>query len=670
MNKKRKKIMYYIILSFVMLSWLFGGLVVKASENPIIHYIFDKQMVKANEEFSLTLILENYHDLATIQFVCDVDEEIFIPISKNEEYFLEPTLSLFDKDEIYENTYLESEKILKFVAITKGGKSYDYSGLNQVFTINFKAKKDINKVEEYFHESDLGGSRVLLIDKKAKEIKASINYNEVLKATWEKDLYEVEVFGTLPNVLNDIKVLNRQISEYKIEVIVDELTMEVTGSFVLKVKIYDYITSQIIYLAKPIKIVDTIAPVIETINDIVILEDVKIELCNFEYFKVMDNYDKNPSLLYKYYNNKDEEIQSLTEFKKYLKTNNIGRISLKAIDSSNNQSVEKSVIVQIKDTTAPYINEITSLEVVDTEIEEFNLESLFVIKDNYDLNPKLMYKIITNNNLTYYDYREALNMLYDITIEYWTLDESNNESKHYNLNIKLKDTISPIIKNVNDIVIADEDLYLYLNNHHLLEKDFEISDNFNKGLKLNIVYYDNEQVLTETEFFNNLQRGKSGSIRYQVVDSFGNKSEEVLQKVSVIDDTAPVIKINNLEDQQQYLGPIKIDYVIEDNIDKELDLVVLVNGNPYSGEELIDFSEYTLVITATDKSGNKTVKEISFEIVEENFFGCIDGFDCAENNYAVGLIIGIVIVVIVGVVVTLEIFYIKKKKKEESYLEE
>ena len=670
MNKKRKKIMYYIILSFVMLSWLFGGLVVKASENPIIHYIFDKQMVKANEEFSLTLILENYHDLATIQFVCDVDEEIFIPVSKNEEYFLEPTLSLFDKDEIYENTYLESEKILKFVAITKGGKSYDYSGLNQVFTINFKAKKDINKVEEYFHESDLGGSRVLLIDKKAKEIKASINYNEVLKATWEKDLYEVEVFGTLPNVLNDIKVLNRQISEYKIEVIVDELTMEVTGSFVLKVKIYDYITSQIIYLAKPIKIVDTIAPVIETINDIVILEDVKIELCNFEYFKVMDNYDKNPSLLYKYYNNKDEEIQSLTEFKKYLKTNNIGRISLKAIDSSNNQSVEKSVIVQIKDTTAPYINEITSLEVVDTEIEEFNLESLFVIKDNYDLNPKLMYKIITNNNLTYYDYREALNMLYDITIEYWTLDESNNESKHYNLNIKLKDTISPIIKNVNDIVIADEDLYLYLNNHHLLEKDFEISDNFNKELKLNIVYYDNEQVLTETEFFNNLQRGKSGSIRYQVVDSFGNKSEEVLQKVSVIDDTAPVIKINNLEDQQQYLGPIKIDYVIEDNIDKELDLVVLVNGNPYSGEELIDFSEYTLVITATDKSGNKTVKEISFEIVEENFFGCIDGFDCVENNYAVGLIIGIVIVIIVGVVVTLEIFYIKKKKKEESYLEE
>ena len=77
-----------------------------------------------------------------------------------------------------------------------------------------------------------------------------------------------------------------------------------------------------------------------------------------------------------------------------------------------------------------------------------------------------------------------------------------------------------------------------------------------------------------------------------------------------------------------------------------------------------------MVITATDKSGNKTVKEISFEIVEENFFGCIDGFDCVENNYAVGLIIGIVIVIIVGVVVTLEIFYIKKKKKEESYLEE
>ena len=121
---------------------------------------------------------------------------------------------------------------------------------------------------------------------------------------------------------------------------------------------------------------------------------------------------------------------------------------------------------------------------------------------------------------------------------------------------------------------------------------------------------------------------------------------------------------------ENLLDLTNIDYVIKDNIDSELDVEVTINGSAYQGEELIDLKEYTLVITAVDKSGNKTVKEINFEIVEENFFGCIDGFDCEENNYAVGIIIGIIIVVIVGVVVTLEIFYIKKKKKEQEYLEE
>lgn len=670
MNKKRKKIMYYIILSFTMLGLIFSGVVVKANDEPIVHYIFDKQVVKAGDTFSLTLILEDYHDLATFQFVCEVNKEVFNPIVKNDEYFLEPTLSLFEKTEVYENTYLENDSLLKFVAITKGGKSYDYSGLNQVFTINFETKKDIDKVEEYFYEKEIGGSRVLLIDKKAKEIKASVNYNEVLKATWGKDLYQIEVFGSLPNILNDIKVINRQVSDYKIEIIDDELLIDIVGSYVLKVKIYDYITSQIIYLAKPIKIVDTTAPIVDVTNYEVVLEDVKLDSCNFDYFLVKDNYDQTPSLLYKYYNKDDEEISSVLEFKKYLKNNSIGKISLKAIDSSNNESLEKEVTIKIKDTTAPYINEVNYIEVIDTQLEEFSLETLFIIKDEYDLNPKFMYKIITNDVNIENNYIEALRKLYDITIEYWTIDKSNNESKHYNLNIKLKDTIPPVIKNVNDIVVADEELYLYLNNHHLFEKDFEITDNFNKELKLNIVYYDNERIITEDEFFANLRKGQSGNIRYQVVDSYDNKSEELLQKISVLDDTAPVIKINNIENQKQYLGPIKIDYVIEDNIDENLVFEVLVNGNPYNGEELIDLSEYTLIITAIDKSGNKSIKEISFEIVERNFFGCIDGFDCAENNYAVGIIIGIIIALIVGAVVTIEIFYIKKKKKEQSYLEE
>lgn len=663
--KKRKKIIKTIILSSLMLCLCFSGFLnVKAQEDPIIHYIFDKQEVKKEEEFSLTVILDKYQNLSTVQFVCIIDKNIFEPVIKNNQYFVEPTLSIFDKSEIYENTFVETEGILRFVAITKGGKTYDSSGLNQVFTISFKANQDISKVEEYFYEQDMQGSKTLLIDKWAKEVKAEVSYNEVLKASWDEEKYEVEVFDKVPNILKDIKVLNRQESEYKIEIITDDETLNIIGSKVIKVRIYDFITSQIIYLAKPLLVVDKTSPNLEYFKSEILLEDVKIDISTFEYFVVKDNYDENPVLVYKYYNDKDEELLSLEEFKKYLKNNPNGKITCYAVDSSNNKSSVEEVKIKIKDTIAPYINEITMLEIIDTEIDRFNLESLMVISDDYDNNPKFLFKIITNNEKVYTNYLEALRDEYDITIEYWTIDKSNNESKHINLSVKLIDTISPTINNIKDIIIPDEDLVSYLSNHHLLEKDFEINDNFKKEVMLDIVYYNNDKIITEEEFYNNLKMGISGKVTYQAIDSYNNKSKIYSQNVSVLDDTAPSITVNNLENDKQYLGPIKIDYQVKDNIDEQVTVEITINGNAYNGEDLIDLMEYTLIIVASDGSGNKTTKEVKFEIVEENLFGCIDGIDCKENNYALGIIIGIIIVVIASGVVLFKVIYDKKHKNQ------
>ena len=663
--KKRKKIIKTIILSSLMLCLCFSGFFnVKAQENPIIHYIFDKQEVKKGEEFSLTVILDKYQNLSTVQFVCIIDKNIFEPVIKNNQYFVEPTLSIFDKSEIYENAFVEPEGILRFVAITKGGKTYDSSGLNQVFTISFKANQDISKVEEYFYEQEMQGSKTLLIDKWAKEVKAEVSYNEVLKASWDEEKYEVEVFDKVPNILKDIKVLNRQESEYKIEINTDDESLNVIGSKVIKVRIYDFITSQIIYLAKPLLVVDKTSPNLEYLKSEIILEDVKIDISTFEYFVVKDNYDENPVLVYKYYNDKDEELLSLEEFKKHLKNNPDGKITCYAVDSSNNKSSVEEVKIKIKDTIAPYINEVTMLEIIDTELDKFNLESLMVISDDYDNNPKFLFKIITNNEKNYTNYLEALRDEYDITIEYWAIDKSNNESKHINLSVKLIDTISPTINNIKDIIIPDEDLISYLSNHHLLEKDFEINDNFKKEVTLDIVYYNNDEIITEEEFYNNLKIGISGKITYQAIDSYNNKSEIYSQNVSVLDDTAPSITVNNLENDKQYLGPIKIDYQVKDNIDEQVNVEITVNGNAYNGEDLIDFMEYTLIIVASDGSGNKTTKEVKFEIVEENLFGCIDGIDCEENNYALGIIIGIIIVVIASGVVLFKVIYDKKHKNQ------
>lgn len=651
-----------------MLSLIFSTLqLAKAKDTPIIHYIFDKQEVKSGETFTLTLVLEKYQDLSTVQFVCNVDEEVFSPVVKDSKYFLEPTFSLFDSSEIYENNYVIEEEILRFVGITKGGKTYGHSSLNQVFTINFRANKDIEKVEEYFYEADSNtGSRTILIDKWAKEMVGETLYSEILKTSWDKEKYEVEVFGILPDVTKDIVVLNRVSSEYKMEIISDELDLTKIGSQVIKVKIYDYITSQILYLARSIEIIDKTAPVIEAVKEEVVIDDITIDDNNFAFFTATDNYDKNPSLNYKYYNDKNQEIVSLSEFKKYLKNNLTGKVSCNAVDSSNNSSKTLTISVKINDTTAPNLKRLDNLVVVDQELSSFKLESLMTATDNYDKNPIIKWEVIASDGKNYQNYLEALNELYDIVVEYYAIDDTGNETEKYQVQISLQDTISPTLKNVLDITIPDEHLNYYLQDHHLLEKDFIITDNFTKELMINKTYYYNEQIITENEFFNNLQKGLTGKIIYQVVDSYGNKSEELTQNVMILDDTSPVITINNVKDKEKYLGPIKIDYEVVDNLKGLVNVEVLLNGNAYNGEELIDLKEYTLLIVATDEKGNKSTKEISFEIVEENFFGCIDGFDCAENNYAVGIIIGIGIVLIVGVVVVIEIIYVKRKKEAET----
>ncbi len=632
--------------------------------NTVIHYIFDKLEVKKDEEFTLTLLLEKYQDLSTVQFVCVVDTEVFTPIMKNNVYFVKPTLSLFDNSEIFENAYLQNEKMLRFVGITKGGKTYGYSSLNQVFTISFKCNKDIDDISEYFinDNGNNKGSSTVLIDKWAKTISCQISYNENLKTKWDVNKYEVEVFGTLPNITKDIEVLNRKSSEYEIEVVTEELDLTTIGTGVVKVKIYDYLTTQVIYLAKTIEILDRTSPVITVVQSEVIVNDYDILSNIFDYFVVSDNYDKNPKLSYRYFNNANQELASLNEFKNYLTTNLSGQVSCIASDSSGNKSEEVSVNIKIKDTTPPNINILTDLVVEDTKLDSFNFESLINMQDSYDKNPKLSYIVYGSDNKQYNSYLEALSQTYDIRIEYYAYDNSGNQSTKQTVKVVLKDTTPPSIRNVVDISIPDENLVSYLTDHNLLTKDFIITDNFTKELTVIKKYYYNSEEITEESFFNNLKKGLEGQVSYQVVDSYNNASEVVYQNVKVIDDTAPSVDINNIQNGGKYLGPLVVDYVVKDNLENSVDVVVLLNGEEYIANEIIILGNYTLIIEATDIFGNKTIKEVTFELVEENIFGCIDGMNCAENNYAIGIIIGIVIVSIVGIVVALEIIYVKKKK--------
>ena len=89
-----KKTLKIILISFIFVLVLFN-FKTSATTKTTIHYIFDKLSVKENEEFTLTIILEEYKDLIGVQFVCNIDEKIFEPITKNNKYFQRPSQSIF-----------------------------------------------------------------------------------------------------------------------------------------------------------------------------------------------------------------------------------------------------------------------------------------------------------------------------------------------------------------------------------------------------------------------------------------------------------------------------------------------------------------------------------------------------------------------------------------------
>lgn len=656
------KIIKIALFSFMFI-FLIGSFNVSASTFSTVHYIIDKMSVEENEEFTLSVILEDYQELIGVQFVCNIDESVFVPITKDNQYFQKPSLSIFEKDEIYENSYT-TNKGLRFSGLTKNGKTYGYSNANMVFSVSFASKIKIDDISKYFSsniESDGVGSRIVLIDKWLREIEYQVNYCESLKASWNQNKYIVDVFGVLPNIKSDIKVLNRENGKYDIEIVSSEIDLNKIGTQVLKVKIYDHLTTEIVYLARSIEVVDRVAPIVTSIHNVFYLDDILIGSETFEFFTVNDNYEKNLEKYYRYYTESLEELANLDEFNEYLKTNQVGNVGCYSVDSSGNISDELVVCVNVLDTIKPDINEIKDFSINDVELDSFNLESMFVIKDNYDLEPK----IIINNKTSSLSIIDTLKTKYFVEIEYYGCDFTGNETKHYSFTISLIDTISPSLNNVLDISIPDEDMNKYLEDITLLEKDFIISDNFTIELKINRKYFIDNIEVSIDEFVSSLLLGKTGVVNYQVVDSFNNKSELKTQNVIIVDDTSPTITVNNIQNNQKYLKIDSIDYQVVDNLNLDIDVAITLNGQEYNGEAITEIGSYELVIVAVDGFNNESIQTLNFMIVEENIFGCVEGMNCGENNYGVGIIIGASLIVIIGIIVVIEIFVVKRRKEED-----
>lgn len=126
--------------------------------------------------------------------------------------------------------------------------------------------------------------------------------------------------------------------------------------------------------------------------------------------------------------------------------------------------------------------------------------------------------------------------------------------------------------------------------------------------------------------------GEMASESYHLRSVIGEATAETSQSDSfvlqsgflptVVDTTPPQVIITSPVDGQTYLntqGTIPVQYTATDACDNDLDIVVKLDGNIFTGDKInlcgMPSGEHTLIVSATDNSGNTGTASATFKVV-------------------------------------------------------
>lgn len=644
------KLIFKIIILLTITIYMCANVKIKASTKTNVYFVFDKQTYKSNETVGLTINLDQFNDLCEIKLQIKLNYEYLEPIIENEKYFNFNTSSICTNDIINDYT-IDNVLRLRIIKDDFVDKGYNSTYKNNLCTIKFKTKKPIENIYNLFScEKYIDyGISIYLFDNNDKIIEYETKYLEKIKITWDIPSYEVEVFSNLPNIKEDIKVENRTNDEYEY-LIENDVDTSIIGLKTVHIAIYDKLTADYIVMSKAINIIDINPPYIIYENKYNI-KDTEIENIDFkEIIKISDNYDQVVIPTIKYYDKELNEIIGFENYKKYINNNKISYIKFTAKDSSNNLTETELIEIKIIDTTSPTINKLTQIEVFDTEISEFNIDTFIDIKDDYDSNPKIIYTILNE------EIKNKLAQGIEMEFTYFGIDESGNKTEEINCKITPIDTTPPTIL-VEDITINDVDFKNINYDEYII-----IKDNFIGKITLQKEYYIDEEKVIEDVFNEKLQKGEIGTIKYIAYDSVLNYSNEAIQKIIVIDTTPPSIIVNNINNNEKYINIESIEYEIKDNFEK-CSVSIYLDDLPYNNEK-IEIGKHRLFIEATDLSGNSKTLYLEFEIIEDNLIGCGNDLTCYINNYLeIVIIVGVLLLLVSGMIIA---HLIIKNKKEET----
>ena len=571
MNKlKLKRIIIVASFIIIMMTSILKYPSSFASSNANLYLVFDKTTYNVGDIVNININLDQFASLSEVKLQIKIKEEYFEPVMVDNKYFYFSASSVFTNDVIndyVDHTYLRL-RLIKDENISEG---YFSSYKNNICNLQLKVKRPIDDIYNYFtiDNYDNMGISVYLFDVKDQIINYNLYHREKIKVNWQVESYELNVYSEVPDFKKDIQILNREIGEYEY-LIEKQIDTMIIGLKTVHIGIYDKKAADYIVLSKAVSVVDKMAPIITYPSNITIEDNLIMTIDYFDYIDVSDNYDTYLDTTIKYYDEELKEVQDLESFRTYLSSNQKGYLKFIAKDTSKNETSTEFIEINVIDTLAPLINEIDKLVINDTEVDHFDLLSNFIVSDNYDHHPEVVFDFGEYNQYAYEELKEVLKTGTNIHFSYFAIDESMNKTAVFQAVIEVIDTIKPSVK-VSDVTVDDVDY-----NSNDFEQLVIISDNFKYPCRLEKKYYINDVLVNQEQFDEAMLRGQKGYIVYVGIDTFDNRSEEVRQNINVIDTIVPQIIVKNIQNGQKYIKMDKIEYEIVENFDN-YELIVLLD---------------------------------------------------------------------------------------------
>ena len=656
MNKlKLKRIIIVASFIIIMMTSILKYPSSFASSNANLYLVFDKTTYNVGDIVNININLDQFASLSEVKLQIKIKEEYFEPVMVDNKYFYFSASSVFTNDVIndyVDHTYLRL-RLIKDENISEG---YFSSYKNNICNLQLKVKRPLDDIYNYFtiDNYDNMGISVYLFDVKDQIINYNLYHREKIKVNWQVESYELNVYSEVPDFKKDIQILNREIGEYEY-LIEKQIDTMIIGLKTVHIGIYDKKAADYIVLSKAVSVVDKMAPIITYPSNITIEDNLIMTIDYFDYIDVSDNYDTYLDTTIKYYDEELKEVQDLESFRTYLSSNQKGYLKFIAKDTSKNETSTEFIEINVIDTLAPLINEIDKLVINDTEVDHFDLLSNFIVSDNYDRHPEVVFDFGEYNQYAYEELKEVLKTGTNIHFSYFAIDESMNKTAVFQAVIEVIDTIKPSVK-VSDVTVDDVDY-----NSNDFEQLVIISDNFKYPCRLEKKYYINDVLVNQEQFDEAMLRGQKGYIVYVGIDTFDNRSEEVRQNINVIDTIVPQIIVKNIQNGQKYIKIDKIEYEIVENFDN-YELIVLLDDKEYLGGK-VEIGKHELYIKVKDAIGHERSLSLDFEVIEDNIIGCKGDASCYVNNYLEVVIIVSALLIFVIIMIIVRIVIKKKKQK-------